>query len=60
MEISVCGQRPTGRGVEEVGLRVCVKRAASLSLFVARVLQGDACTMYHTVHILHVLYGTAG
>ena len=57
MEISVCGQRPTGRGVEEVGLRVCVKRAASLSLFVARVLQGDTCTMYHTVHILH---GTAG
>ena len=51
--MSVCGQRSTGCGVEEVGLCVCVKRAASLSLLVARVLQGDTCTVHHTVGILY-------
>ena len=59
MEMSVCGQRPTGCGVEEVGLCVCVKRAASPSLL-ARVLQGDARTMHHTISLLDVLYATAG
>ena len=51
--MSVCGQRPTRCEVEEVGLCVCVKRAASLSLLVARVLQGDTCTVHHTVCILY-------
>ena len=35
MEVSVCSQHPTRCGVEEVGLCVRVKRAASLSLLVA-------------------------
>ena len=56
--MSVCGQHPSRCGMEEVGLCLCVKRAASLSLFVAQVLQGDVCTMHHTIRILYALYAT--